>query len=184
MRIIKKHNIFYIVTAIVVTMFFSCNNNLKQVNKIGISENEPIGEAEDINFKKTDSGRVKAILISPKMLDYSNRSYPYKEFPKGIDLELFDENNKRSNILADYAITYDQTDLIDLRGHVKLITADKDTLFAEQLYYDNSKGWIFTNRPVTFRTGQDLIHGNGFDSNSKFSNAEVLEVTGIVTLDE
>ena len=184
MQIIKKHNISYIVTAIAVTMFFSCNNSLKQVNKIGISENEPVGEAENINLKYTDSGRVKSILISPEMLDYSNRSYPYKEFPKGIDLELFDDENKRSNILADYAIIYDQTNLIDLQGHVKLVTSDKDTLFAEQLYYDNSKGWLFTNKPVTYRTGLDLIHGNGFDSNSKFTNAEVLEVTGIVTLDE
>ena len=144
-----------IVVVIAVTMFFSCNNNLKKVNKIGVSENEPIGESININLKYTDSGRVKS-----------------------------DEDNKRSNILADYAIIYNQTNLIDLQGHVKLITSDNDTLFAEQLYYDNNKGWIFTNRPVTYRTGFDLIHGNGFDSNSKFTNAEVLEVTGIVTLNE
>ncbi|WP_344788383.1 LPS export ABC transporter periplasmic protein LptC [Postechiella marina] len=175
---------FNIVTAIAVTMFFSCNNNLSQVNKIGVSENEPIAEAVDLNFKYIDSGRVKSILISPQMLDYSNRSYPYKEFPKGLDLEVFNEDNKRSNIIADYAIIYDLTNLIDLQGNVKLITADKDTLFAEQLYYDNTKGWLFTNKPVKFRTGLDLIHGNGFDSNSKFTNAEVLEVSGIVTLDE
>lgn len=184
MRTIKNNNIFYIVTAIAVTMLFSCNNTLSKVNKVGISENEPIGEAKDINFKYTDSGRVKSILISPQMLDYSNRSYPYKEFPKGINLEVFDEDNNRSNILADYAIIYQETNLTDLQGNVKLITSNKDTLFAKQLYYDNTKGWLFTNKPVTFRTGQDLIHGNGFDSNSKFTNAEVLEVTGIVTLDE
>lgn len=184
MRIIKKHNIFYIVTAIAVTMFFSCNNSLSQVNKIGVSENEPIGEAEDLNLKYTDSGRVKSILLSPQMLDYSNRSYPYKEFPKGINLELFDEENKRSNIIADYAIIYDETNLIDLQGNVKLITSDKDTLFAEQLYYDKTKGWLFTNKPVKYRTGLDLIHGNGFDSNSKFTNAEVLGAYGDVTLDE
>lgn len=184
MRKIKKHNIFYIVTVITVTMFFSCNNTLNKVNKIGISENEPIGEAENINLKKTDSGRVKAILISPKMLDYSNRSYPYNEFPEGIDLEIFNENNKRSNILADYAIVYGETNLIDLQGNVKLITSTQDTLFAEQLYFDHNKNWLFTNKPVTYRTGTDLIHGNGFDSNSKFTNAEVLEVTGIVTVDQ
>ncbi|GAA4237055.1 LPS export ABC transporter periplasmic protein LptC [Postechiella marina] len=184
MKLISTYRMFNIVTAIAVTMFFSCNNNLSQVNKIGVSENEPIAEAVDLNFKYIDSGRVKSILISPQMLDYSNRSYPYKEFPKGLDLEVFNEDNKRSNIIADYAIIYDLTNLIDLQGNVKLITADKDTLFAEQLYYDNTKGWLFTNKPVKFRTGLDLIHGNGFDSNSKFTNAEVLEVSGIVTLDE
>ena len=75
----------------------SCNNNLKKVNRIGVSENEPIGESININLKYTDSGRVKSILVSPKMLDYTNRSYPYNEFPEGIDLKVFDEDNKRSN---------------------------------------------------------------------------------------
>jgi len=171
--------------AFAVTMFFSCNNSLKEVNKIGVSENEPIGEAENLNLKYTDSGRVKSILISKKMLDYSNRSYPFREFPNGIELDIFDiEKNNKSRIISDYAVIYDKTNLIDLKGHIKLITANKDTLFAQQLYYDKAKQWIFTNQPVTYRTGGDLIHGNGFDSNSKFTNAEVLEVTGIVTLNE
>jgi hypothetical protein len=37
---------------------------------------------------------------------------------------------------------------------------------------------------VSFKTDQDLINGNGFDSNSEFTNAEVLEVTGIITLED
>ena len=73
---------------------------------------------------------------------------------------------------------------MNLQGNVKIITQTNDTLFAEQLYYDQKKEWLYTNKPVTFRTGLDLIHGNGFDSNSKFTNAEVLEVTGMITLDE
>jgi len=184
MRFIKKHNKLNIVTTIVVTMFFSCKDNFKEVQKLGISENEPIGVAKNINLKYTDSGKIKAILISPKMFDYSNRDFPFSEFTEGINLELYDEENNKSVVVADYAISYTKTDLIDLQGNVRLTTHNKDTLFAEQLYYDQDKEWIFTNKPVTFRTGLDLIHGNGFDSDSKFTNAEVLEINGIITLDE
>ncbi len=165
-------------------MFFSCKDNFKEVQKIGVSENEPIGIADTFNLKYTDSGRVKAILISSKMLDYSNRDFPFSEFPEGIYLEVFDEDNNKSVVVADYAISYTKTDLIDLQGHVKLSTYKKDTLFAQQLYYDQSKEWLFTNKPVTFRMGSDKINGKGFDSNSKFTNAEVLEVDGIITVDE
>ena len=165
-------------------MFFSCKGNIKDVQKIGMSENEPIGVAENINLKYTDSGRVKAILLSPKMVDYSNREFSFNEFPNGITLDLFDEQNKKSVVVADYAIVYNNTDLIDLQGHVKITTHSNDTLYAEQLYYDQKKEWLFTNKPVKFRTGFDLINGNGFDSDSKFTNAEVLEVTGVITLDE
>ena len=174
----------YIVTVFTVAMFFSCNNSYKEVQKIGISENEPIGIAEYINLKHTDSGRVTANLLSAKMLDFSNRDFPYFEFTEGVTLYLFDDENKKSTVVSDYAITYDKTNLIDLQGDVKIITQTNDTLFAEQLYYDQKKQWLYTNKPVTFRTGLDIIHGNGFDSNSKFTNAEVLEVTGYITLDE
>ncbi len=184
MRLNRIYNIINIVTVFAVTMFFSCIDNYKQVQNLGISENEPIGVAENINLKHTDSGRVTANLLSAKMFDYSNRDFPYNEFTDGVILYLFDDENKKSTVISDYAIVYDKTDLIDLQGNVKIITQTNDTLFAEQLYYDQKKEWLYTNKPVTFRTGFDLIHGNGFDSNSKFTNAEVLEVTGMITLDE
>ncbi|WP_245243840.1 LPS export ABC transporter periplasmic protein LptC [Mariniflexile gromovii] len=173
-----------IVTIIVVTMFFSCNDSFNQVQKIGVSENEPIGIAENINLKHTDSGRVTANLLSPKMLDFTNRDFPYNEFPKGIVLNLFDEQNKKSIVVADYAIVYDKTDLLDLQGNVVITTADNRVLKTEQLYYDQKKEWLFTNKPVTFRTETDIINGNGFDSDSKFKTAEVLEVTGIISVED
>src|SRR5690606_2028613 len=161
----KINNIILnIVTVITVTMFFSCKDNFKEVQKIGISENEPIGVADTFNLKYTDSGRVKAILISSKMLDYSNRDFPFTEFPEGVYLEVFDEDNNKNVVVADYAISYPNTDLIDLQGHVKLSTNSKDTLFADQLYYDQNKEWLFTNGRVKFKIGSDMINGRGFNA--------------------
>lgn len=172
------------VIALAMAMFVSCGKGLDEVNKIGLSANEPIGVAEDINLKYTDSGRLKANLLSPKMLDYSNRVFSFSEFDEGIHLYIYDDDNNKSTVISDYAIVYDKTGLIDLQGHVVLATYNKDTLFAEQLYYDQAKQWMSTNLPVTFRTGGDLIHGNGFDSDVHFKEAEVLEINGIITLDE
>jgi len=45
---------------------------------------------------------------------------------------------------------YSQTDLIDLKGNVVLTTAANDTLFTDQLFYDQEKEWLFTNFPVNF----------------------------------
>ncbi|MBD0832505.1 LPS export ABC transporter periplasmic protein LptC [Aestuariibaculum sediminum] len=180
----RKHNILFIVTVFTVTMFFSCNNSYNEVQQIGLSENEPIGVAENINLKYTDSGRVTANLLSKRMLDYSNREFPFNEFDQGITLYLYDDDNKKSTVVADYAIVYDKTDLIDLQGNVVITTTDDRELKTEQLYYDQKKEWLFTNNPVTFTSETDIINGNGFDSDSKFKNAEVLEVTGIITVEE
>lgn len=178
------HNIKYIVTALVVTMFFSCKNNFNEVKQIGVSQNAPVGVAETINLKRTDSGRVVANLLSPKMLDYSNRDFGFNEFPDGLHLILFDDKNQKSDIFADYGIVYEKNNLIDLQGNVIIATHAKDTLFAKQLYYDQKNAWVFTNQPVTFKSSEYLTNGNGFDSNSKFTNAQVLEVTGIISVQE
>jgi len=57
-------------------------------------------------------------------------------------------------------------------------------LFTEQLFYDQKKEWLFTNYPVKFRTKDYVTNGNGFDSNKNVTNAQVLEVTGRIFIDE
>ncbi len=172
------------VTVAAVTMFFSCKNNFKEVQNIGIKITDPLTIAENINTIYTDSGRLKSVLKSPKMFNYSNREFAFYEFPEGIDLILYDDLENQTNVVADFAISYEETDLIDLRGNVVLHTQNNDTLFADQLFYDQKREWLFTNRPVRFRTKDQLIDGNGFDSDRNFDLARVLEVTGIVFLNE
>jgi len=178
------YNISNIVTIFIVTMFFSCNNGFKQVQKLGISENEPLGIDYNINVKYTDSGRVSANLISTKMLDYSNRDFPYHQFTDGVTLYIYDKDNKKSTVVAENAFVYANTDLIDMQDNVVITTHDNQVLKTDQLFYNQKKEWLSTNKPVSFKTEQDIINGNGFDSNSEFTNAQVLEVTGIITLED
>ena len=173
------------VAALAATILFSCKHNFKEVQQIGVLQNGPIGEAKDINLKYTDSGKLKAHLLSPKMLDYSNRDFQFSEFPEGINLSLFDDQNHKSVVLADYAISYSRTDLIDLQGNVVLITYTQDTLFAEQMYYDQKREHLFTNLPVRFSfSSGNSGRGNIFDSDIKFENYEILEGSGSADVDE
>ncbi|MEC3908220.1 LPS export ABC transporter periplasmic protein LptC [Tamlana sp. 2201CG12-4] len=179
-----KYYILNIVTVLAVTMFFSCNDSFDQVQKLGISENDPIEVDYNLNLKYTDSGRVTANLLSTKAINYSNRDFPFREFVDGVTLYVYDKDNNKSTVVADNAFFYVETNLIDMQDNVVITTHDNQVLKTDQLYYDNKKEWLYTNKPVSFKTEQDLINGNGFDSNSKFTNAEVLEVTGIITLEE
>ena len=185
MKISKTDQIFSMVVVLATTILFSCKNNFKEVQQIGVLQNGPVGEAKDINLKYTDSGKLKAHLLSPKMLDYSNRDFPFSEFPEGINLSLFDDQNHKSIVLADYAISYSETDLIDLQGNVILITYTNDTLFAEQMYYDQKREHLFTNLPVQFNfSSGNSGRGNIFDSDTKFENYEILEGSGSANVDE
>ena len=48
------------------------------------------------------------------MLDYSNVEFPFTEFPKGVDVTMFDNKGKKTLIHADYGVTFKGTDIIDL----------------------------------------------------------------------
>ncbi|MBN4070216.1 LPS export ABC transporter periplasmic protein LptC [Olleya sp. AH-315-F22] len=184
MQKILKYNTLSMVAVLTVTIFFSCKNNFKEIQYIGTLDSGPLTIAENINTKYTDSGKLKSNLLSPKMLDYSNREFAFYEFPEGINLTMFDKENNKSNVVADYAIMYNETDLIDLQRNVVLTTHNKDTLYTDQLFYDQKTEWLFTNLPVRFRTKNEIINGVGFDSNKDFTQAQVLEVTGRIFIDE
>lgn len=183
MKFINKHILLNIVTVFAVTMLFSCKDNFKEVQQIGVLQNEPIGVAENINLKYTDSGIVKANLISPKMLDFSNRDFAFTEFPKGIKLLLYDKG-KKSTILSDYAISYSKTDLIDLQKNVIIITQQNDSIYADQLYYDQKNEQIFTNEPFRYVSPTQIMTGEGFNADKDFKHFEALGGTGIIYLDE
>jgi len=174
-----------IVTAITVTMLFSCEGNLNRVRALDTPDENPQAIGVNLNLKYTDSGRVVATLKSPKMLDYTNMSFPYREFPEGIRVEFFDEQRNKNTVTANYAVIYDETGLIDLKGNVVLVTSDSTKLKTEQLFWDQKAGWIFTDKPNTIRQKNGARNdGQGFDSNLKFTNFRSRTNVGIQIIEE
>ncbi len=172
-----KYYIINSVIAIAMTLFFSCNNNRKSVGNLDILANAPAGIADTLNLKYTDSMVLKANLLSPKMYDYSNRNFSFTEFPEGVVLHIYDGAHKHT-VYADYAITYKDTDIIDLKGNVVIAMATKDTLFTEQLYYNQDKDWLFNNEKFSFRSKDYVTNGVGFDSDKTFNKVEILDFRG------
>ena len=118
------------------------------------------------------------------MLNFSNAIFPYYEFPNYIEVILYDKNNNKTKITSDYAISYSNSDLIDLRGNVVVSTHLKDTLITDQLYYDRGQEWLFTNFDFRYVSSDKDIFGKGFDSDKSFEKIKFLEVNGYVSLDE
>lgn len=168
MALLEKNRILQFVTVFAVTLFFGCESNFKEVQKINFSEFVPTGDADKINLKYTDSGRITAILMSPRMLDFSNVSFPFTEFPKGMDLTLYDIKGKKTFIKSDYAVTFNVTNIIDLRGNVKITSENGQTLETEQLYFDQKNEWFFTEKSFKFTDAKGVSNGQGIDFSKDF----------------
>ncbi len=184
MTLLTKYRILPLVTVLAVTLFFGCESNFKEVQKSNFSEFVPSGEAEKINLKYTDSGRITAILVSPKMMEYASVDFPFTDFPKGIDVTLYDKNKKRTIILADYATSYKQTNLIDLRGNVKITSQDGQVLETDQLYFDQKNEWFFTEKSFKFTDPKGVSNGQGIDFSKDFKVINSQKIAGEIESDE
>ena len=167
-----------VVTAFAVTLFFGCESNFKEVQKINFTEFTPTSDADTVNLKYTDSGYIKSILLSRKMLDFGSVNFPFTEFPKGVDVTLYDNKGKKTRITANYAVSYKITGIIDLQGKVKIVSQDGQALETEQLYYDQKNEWFFTEKKFKFTDVKGSSNGQGIDFSKDFKVINSQRITG------
>lgn len=176
----KKYLLLIPVLVATITLFFGCESNFKEVQKIHFSEFVPSGEADKINLKYTDSGRITSILISPKMKEFAGVDFPFTEFPKGIDVTLYDKNGKRTFIKSDYATSYKITNIIDLEGNVRIKSEDGQTLETERLFFDQKNEWFFTDRDFIFTDTKGVSNGKGIDFSKDFKVINSQSISGAI----
>jgi LPS export ABC transporter protein LptC len=164
-----KKFVDYIFVFVLILLLQSCESNLKDVQRIYKTSFVPTGEADSINLKYTDSGKVKSTVQSLKMVDYSTAKNPFVEFPKSVLVSLYDNNGNRTTVVADKAISYKKTEVIDLIGNVKISTYDGKVLETNQLYFDQKNEWFFTEEPFKFKDADgSFLQGIGIDFSKDF----------------
>ena len=171
-------------SVLAVTLFFSCDDGssiLKQINQF--NEN-PLGIAYDIRMTYTDSAKVKAILTAPINLDYTHLSFKYSEFPEGLKIIFYNDNNEENTVVADYGILYNQTRIVDLQGNVVLLSNSGSRLETSQMYWDSEKEWLFTEQPFTFKSENEDMAATRLDTNKEFSKFQTGKLTGTMLVEE
>ncbi|POS02634.1 LPS export ABC transporter periplasmic protein LptC [Flavobacterium croceum] len=175
----KHHTLLKVLFYIVILFsFVACESNFKEVQKSVISEFTPSGEADSINMKYTDSGRIKSVLISPKMLDYSTVEFPFTEFPKGVNVTIYDEKGKKTFVTSKYAVSYKGTDLIDLRDNVKIANEAGQVFETDQLYFDQKNEWFYTDNRYKFTDAKGFSFGEGVDFSKDLKIIKSQRVSG------
>lgn len=180
----KKISLMFLVSICTILILGSCDSSLKEVQKINVSEFSPSGDADSITLKYTDSGKIKAVLVASKMLDYATVKYPFTEFPNGVNVTLYDQKARRTFIRSDYAIQFKRTDLIDLQGNVKISTEDNQVLETQQLYFDQKNEWFFTEGKFKFTAPKGNSIGEGIDFNKDFTIMNTQKFSGEIEQSE
>lgn len=185
LKSVKNKITLNIAALFIAAMFFSCENNIKEVQDFLAEKNLPISVTKEVNMIHTDSGFIKTRLITPQLDDYSNREvHPYQEFPKGIQITTF-ENNDSTTLVADYARTYSKTSISEVKKNVIVINhKDNSKLYTDQLYWDQNTHYIYTEKRFKFITKTDTINGRGFEANEDLTKWSAQNISGSLYVNE
>ncbi|PWA07010.1 LPS export ABC transporter periplasmic protein LptC [Flavobacterium laiguense] len=184
MTFYKRYFSFLVLLALAMGVSLGCESNFKEVRQNDYSEFVPSGDADHVNLKYTDSGRVKSILVSPKMLDYANVDFAFTEFPKGIDVTLYDNKGKKTFIKSNYAVSYKATSIIDLQGKVKITSENGQMLETEQLYFDQKNQWFYTEKKFKLTDAKGGSTGQGIDFSKDFKVVNSQRIEGEIESSE
>ncbi len=139
----------------------------------------------NVTIRYTDSARLKATITAPLMERYPQLSEPYLEMTEGLTAQFYDDQgNVSSNLSANYGKHYERKELIELRNNVHVKNKIGEELESEELFWDQKTKRIFTEKFVKITRNDELIYGEGFESNERFTKYKILKPSGRVKIKE
>lgn len=167
------------VMAFVMLAVVSCENDLETVKKITNKKDASIENGKDVTAYYSDQGLVKAQLKAPVMKHVEDSKNSYTEMPDGLVLYFYNEQMQiQSTLTAKYGISYDKADEMIARDSVVIISENGDRLESEELIWNKKTEKIQSEKFVKIITADEVIFGDGFESNQDISNYKIKKIRG------
>ena len=140
-------------------------------------------EAEAIDLHITENGCLVVRVQAPTMNSFDRDDKQYDEFPNGIWVQSYASDGlPSSSIRANYAIYQRREELWEARTRVIAVNEKGDSIQTEQIFWDESKGRVYTKANVRIRTNSAVLFGKGLESDDRFVDWEIKEPTGIIAV--
>jgi LPS export ABC transporter protein LptC len=71
---------------------------------------------------------------------------------------------------------------VHLKNQVNVVNLQQEELSSDELFWDQNKQKIYTSKFVTIKRKNEIIYGDGFESNETFTKYRILNPKGRVHL--
>jgi len=177
----KISGIAALLTGAAILLFGACENDIEKIKAFTAPENLPVVEATNVKTLFTDSGEVRFFLKAPLLLRFENQEKTFIEFPEGIELVKYDENQEIiSSITADYAKQFEKEKKWEAKNNVIATNAQGDTLKTELLIWEEQEEKIHTEEFVKIIRTDQIITGIGFTSDQSLQNWRIKNPKGTI----
>lgn len=185
-----KHTswIWYIPVILIAGMFFSCVNDVAEVEKVTYTDKSPAQILKIAEIEYSDSGYVKSILRAPVIEKYDDAT-GRTLFPKGLEVVFYNEKHEaESKITADFGELSDNAKFLELKQNIVIISySKKDTLYTEYLkkipgHKDSMN--VSTTTLVIVRGNSGKFESQGVKARDNFSKYKFGKSKGIINYNE
>lgn len=160
-------------------LFFSCANKIEKIKEFSAGEKLAGVEAENYEMIHSDSTIIRFKLITPQLIRYDQAEDPFIEFPKGVEIERYNEKMVQiASITSNYARYYEKEKKWEAKNNVIAVNPQGDTLKTEQLIWEEKTGTIHSEQFVKIIRKDQVITGIGFESDQDLSNWKIKNPKG------
>lgn len=176
----------YLLISLMMLLHTSCENDLEVIQSFAGDSLVPNSSMVNAVINYTDSARLQMRISAPEIHHYTTSTENYTEFPFGVVAQFFDrDGGVESQLSSKYAIYFTDNDLWEAKDSVVVINKAGEVLNTEQLFWDEKNKLIYSNSFVKVTRPDEVITGEGFESDETFSRWKIKKVQGtIIVTDE
>lgn len=156
-----------------------CENDINEVREMAKqSANLEVGT--QINSYLSVSGKTNAHLTAPKIVRYQAAGARKSEFPNTLHVDFFNDSMKiDSRIDAQYGSYMENDKKVLLKNHVVASNTFGDTLFTDELWWDQVAEKFYTDKKVIISKNyrRDYFVGlKGMNCDQNLTNLHLFEI--------
>lgn len=158
---------------------YSCRSNLAEAQKLDLGKT-PLQTVDDMFFVRTENGKLKMRVESPRMEVFEHDTVSYDLFPEGIRIFGYSEDGKLETTIFADAARHDKPASGSRRaGEVWSAFGDvvvrnivqQETMETDTLYWDSEAKEIWTDCYVKMSSPSGYMQGYGMRSDEMARNA-------------
>lgn len=140
----------------------------------------------NIELTYSDSAMMKVKILAGGMKQLPDGEENTKlEFYDGVHVYFYDQNgNVNTEMESQRAVRYDAQMKMEAFEDVVVFNEKKEQLNTEHLVWEEKKDLIHTEKHVKITTANDILLGEGLESNATFTKYKILKPTGSFQIEE
>lgn len=146
-------------------------------------------EIRSAHVRRSERGKLQIELDAPLIQKYERpkaKTLYRSSRDKRVLLRFYDDDHRiKTSIEAGYAISFDDRDIMEAHDSVVVIDyGTGDTIYLQDLIWNSAEDRIYSEHPVHAKNGQRITQGDGFTSDPRMENMQIIHQRGIIEFED